>query len=87
MPPCCLRHLWTVSNELSLNIEKKFIDIIFNCMIFYFKEFRRPERLSRLTVIPGMFRVSIHPVGEPPPNTLTSALQPVKPFPLPPLKL
>ncbi|CAG0895846.1 unnamed protein product [Darwinula stevensoni] len=41
------------------------------------------DKQNRWTVIPGGFHISITPVQDPPPNSLTSSLQPLDPFPLP----
>ncbi|XP_046447610.1 dedicator of cytokinesis protein 9-like isoform X2 [Daphnia pulex] len=49
-------------------------------------DFRRPEKLSRLTIIPGMIRVTVEHLKEAMPNMLTASLVPIKPFPLPPVQ-
>lgn len=47
-------------------------------------EFKRPEKLKHLTVIPGSIKISIQLIKELPDNTLTSSLMPLIPFPIPP---
>ncbi|GLG92417.1 Dedicator of cytokinesis protein 9 [Gryllus bimaculatus] len=47
-------------------------------------EYRKPDKLSRLTVIPGWVKIKIEAITELPENSLTSSLMPLKPFPLPP---
>nr|XP_042902706.1 dedicator of cytokinesis protein 9 isoform X1 [Parasteatoda tepidariorum] len=47
-------------------------------------DFKKPEKLKHLTVIPGHFKFSIHLLQETPPNSLTTALVPLAPFPIPP---
>ncbi|XP_037912923.1 dedicator of cytokinesis protein 9 isoform X4 [Hermetia illucens] len=47
-------------------------------------EYRKPDKFSKLTVIPGWLNVNIEPVSELPNNTLTTSLAPLKPFPTPP---
>ncbi|XP_069677062.1 dedicator of cytokinesis protein 9 isoform X2 [Periplaneta americana] len=47
-------------------------------------EFRKPDKMSRLTVIPGWVRIKIEAITELPENSLTTSLAPLKPFPLPP---
>uniref|UniRef100_A0A8D9FDQ4 Dedicator of cytokinesis protein 9 n=1 Tax=Cacopsylla melanoneura TaxID=428564 RepID=A0A8D9FDQ4_9HEMI len=48
-------------------------------------DYRRPDRLNKLTVIPGRAIISVSPYKDPPlENTLTSDLLPLKPFPQPP---
>lgn len=49
-------------------------------------EYRKPEKMSRLTVIPGWIRIKVEPITELPENSLTATLAPLKPFPLPPAK-
>ncbi|XP_043275620.1 dedicator of cytokinesis protein 9 isoform X2 [Venturia canescens] len=48
-------------------------------------EYRKPEKLSKLTVIPGWLKLHIEPLSDIPDNSLTTALIPLKPFPLPPI--
>ncbi|RVE53287.1 hypothetical protein evm_002120 [Chilo suppressalis] len=47
-------------------------------------DFRKPEKLAKLTVIPGWLNISIQQSNEPIPNCMTSAYAALKPFPLPP---
>ncbi|XP_055386706.1 dedicator of cytokinesis protein 9 isoform X2 [Condylostylus longicornis] len=47
-------------------------------------EYRKPDKFSKLTVIPGCLKISIEILNELPNNCLTSTLAPLKPFPLPP---
>ncbi|XP_015607279.1 dedicator of cytokinesis protein 9 isoform X3 [Cephus cinctus] len=47
-------------------------------------EYRKPEKLSKLTVIPGWLKLKIDSVTDIFENTLTTALAPLKPFPIPP---
>uniref|UniRef100_A0A0P6E5D7 Dedicator of cytokinesis protein n=2 Tax=Daphnia magna TaxID=35525 RepID=A0A0P6E5D7_9CRUS len=49
-------------------------------------DFRRPEKLSRLTVIPGKIRITVDHLKEAIPNMLNTSLVPIKPFPLPPVQ-
>ncbi|XP_067007867.2 dedicator of cytokinesis protein 9 [Anabrus simplex] len=48
-------------------------------------EYRKPDKMSRLTVIPGWIKIKIEAVTELPENCLTSSLAPLKPFPTPPV--
>ncbi|XP_046413521.1 dedicator of cytokinesis protein 9 isoform X5 [Neodiprion fabricii] len=47
-------------------------------------EYRKPEKLSKLTIIPGWLKLKIEPITEIPENTLTTSFVPLKPFPIPP---
>ncbi|XP_065085612.1 dedicator of cytokinesis protein 9 isoform X1 [Ochlerotatus camptorhynchus] len=47
-------------------------------------EYRRPDKFSKLTVIPGSLKIYIEALNELPPNCLTTTLVPLKPFPSPP---
>ncbi|KAG0711143.1 Dedicator of cytokinesis protein 9 [Chionoecetes opilio] len=47
-------------------------------------DFRKPEKMNKLTTIPGSVNVQIVPMEITLPNSLTPALEPVKPFPNPP---
>ncbi|XP_023704534.1 dedicator of cytokinesis protein 9 isoform X3 [Cryptotermes secundus] len=47
-------------------------------------EFRKPDKMSRLTVIPGWVKIRIEQITELPENSLTASLSPLKPFPMPP---
>ncbi|XP_022919235.2 dedicator of cytokinesis protein 9 [Onthophagus taurus] len=46
-------------------------------------EYRKPDKFSKLTVIPGSLRIKIEPLSEFPENCLTTSLSPLKPFPIP----
>ncbi|GJQ82839.1 hypothetical protein Trydic_g13541 [Trypoxylus dichotomus] len=47
-------------------------------------EYRRPDKFSKFTVIPGSIKIKISALNELPENALTTALVPLKPFPVPP---
>ncbi|XP_055550317.1 dedicator of cytokinesis protein 9 isoform X3 [Wyeomyia smithii] len=47
-------------------------------------EYRKPDKFSKLTVIPGSLKIFIETLNEFPPNCLTTSLVPLKPFPSPP---
>ncbi|XP_046402811.1 dedicator of cytokinesis protein 9 [Ischnura elegans] len=47
-------------------------------------DFKKPEKMSRWTVIPGCIELSIEPFSEPIPNSLSCSMVPLKPFPSPP---
>ncbi|XP_024086053.1 dedicator of cytokinesis protein 9 isoform X2 [Cimex lectularius] len=47
-------------------------------------EFRKPDKLGKLPVIPGWLQIKVELLNDIPQNTLTSGLNPLKPFPLPP---
>lgn len=47
-------------------------------------EYRKPDKFSKLTVIPGTLKIQIEPMTDMPNNCLTSSLVPIKPFPIPP---
>ncbi|XP_068242950.1 dedicator of cytokinesis protein 9 [Palaemon carinicauda] len=53
-------------------------------MIKLLADFRKPEKMNKLTVIPGNVIVKILPMEITLPNSITPALEPVKPFPNPP---
>ncbi|XP_063703194.1 dedicator of cytokinesis protein 9 isoform X3 [Culicoides brevitarsis] len=47
-------------------------------------EYRKPDKFSKLTVIPGSLRISVEPLfNDTPNNCLTTTLAPIKPFPMP----
>ncbi|KAL3282070.1 hypothetical protein HHI36_005269 [Cryptolaemus montrouzieri] len=48
-------------------------------------EYRKPDKFSKFTVIPGSLQISVSAVTEQPQNSLTTSLSPLKPFPIPPL--
>ncbi|XP_063975168.1 dedicator of cytokinesis protein 9 isoform X2 [Diachasmimorpha longicaudata] len=50
-------------------------------------EYRKPEKLSKLTVIPGWLKIHVETINELPENTLTTSLEPIQPFPIPPVTL
>ncbi|KPI93942.1 Dedicator of cytokinesis protein 9 [Papilio xuthus] len=47
-------------------------------------DYRKPEKLSKLTVVPGWLSINIQHSNEPIPNCMTSSYAALKPFPLPP---
>ncbi|XP_055642537.1 dedicator of cytokinesis protein 9 isoform X3 [Toxorhynchites rutilus septentrionalis] len=47
-------------------------------------EYRKPDKFSKLTVIPGSLKIYIEVLNEIPANCLTTTLVPLKPFPSPP---
>ncbi|XP_043462362.1 dedicator of cytokinesis protein 9 isoform X3 [Leptopilina heterotoma] len=47
-------------------------------------EYRKPEKLNKLTVIPGWLKIKIEALSDIPENSLTTSLSMLKPFPLPP---
>ncbi|XP_015124186.1 dedicator of cytokinesis protein 11 isoform X2 [Diachasma alloeum] len=47
-------------------------------------EYRKPEKLSKLTVIPGWLKLHVETINDIPENTLTTSLEPIQPFPIPP---
>ncbi|XP_055917510.1 dedicator of cytokinesis protein 9 isoform X2 [Eupeodes corollae] len=48
-------------------------------------EYRKPDKFSKLTVIPGCIKIDIEGISELPNNSLTTTLAPLKPFPMPPV--
>ncbi|XP_058808456.1 dedicator of cytokinesis protein 9 isoform X2 [Phymastichus coffea] len=46
-------------------------------------EYRKPDKLNKLTVIPGTIKINIEAIIQNPENSLTTTLVPVKPFPKP----
>ncbi|XP_026677527.1 dedicator of cytokinesis protein 11-like [Diaphorina citri] len=47
-------------------------------------DYRKPDKLNKLTVIPGRATITLSPYRDPLNNSLTSDLLPLKPFPSPP---
>ncbi|CAH0557569.1 unnamed protein product [Brassicogethes aeneus] len=47
-------------------------------------EYRKPDKFSKFTVIPGTLQINVSAVHDLPQNSLTTSLLPLKPFPLPP---
>lgn len=47
-------------------------------------DYRKPEKFSKLTVIPGELKIRLRITSELPNNCLTTNLRPLNPFPLPP---
>lgn len=47
-------------------------------------EYRKPDKFSKLTVIPGTLKITIDALTELPKNCLTTTLAPLRPFPIPP---
>uniref|UniRef100_A0A182T2D9 C2 DOCK-type domain-containing protein n=1 Tax=Anopheles maculatus TaxID=74869 RepID=A0A182T2D9_9DIPT len=48
-------------------------------------EYRKPDKFSKLTVIPGSLKIYIEALNELPNNCLTNSLVPLDPFPIPPV--
>ncbi|XP_053664214.1 dedicator of cytokinesis protein 9 [Anopheles marshallii] len=48
-------------------------------------EYRKPDKFSKLTVIPGSLKIYIEALNELPNNCLTNSLVPLNPFPIPPV--
>ncbi|XP_018332779.1 dedicator of cytokinesis protein 9 [Agrilus planipennis] len=48
-------------------------------------EYRKPDKFSKLTVIPGSVKMKLQPLVDLPENSLTTSLTPLKPFPIPPI--
>ncbi|GFQ85822.1 dedicator of cytokinesis protein 9 [Trichonephila clavata] len=53
-------------------------------LLRFLSEFKKPDRLKHLTIIPGSFKFSLQLLKEVPPNSLTTSLVPLAPFPIPP---
>ncbi|GBP59741.1 Dedicator of cytokinesis protein 9 [Eumeta japonica] len=53
-------------------------------LIKILSDFRKPEKLAKLTVIPGWLNINIQQSNEQIPNCMTSAYAALKPFPIPP---
>lgn len=47
-------------------------------------DYRKPEKFSKLTVIPGELKIRLRIITELPNNCLTTSLRPLEPFPVPP---
>ncbi|BES88459.1 Hypothetical protein domain [Nesidiocoris tenuis] len=47
-------------------------------------DYRKPDKLNKLPVIPGWLQIKIETLSDLPNNCLTASLKPLKPFPLPP---
>lgn len=47
-------------------------------------DYKKPEKFSKLTVIPGELRIRLRIITELPNNCLTTSLRPLDPFPVPP---
>ncbi|XP_076270905.1 dedicator of cytokinesis protein Ziz isoform X1 [Rhynchophorus ferrugineus] len=47
-------------------------------------DYRKPDKFNKFTVIPGSLEIKITAFNDLPPNSLTTSLSPLKPFPLPP---
>ncbi|KAB0797571.1 hypothetical protein PPYR_08564 [Photinus pyralis] len=54
-------------------------------LLKFLSEFRKPDKMSKLTVIPGSLKIKISPLNELPENSLTTAFSPLKQFPIPPV--
>ncbi|GFY79358.1 dedicator of cytokinesis protein 9 [Trichonephila inaurata madagascariensis] len=53
-------------------------------LLRFLSEFKKPDKLKHLTIIPGFFKFSVQLLKEVPPNSLTTSLVPLVPFPIPP---
>ncbi|XP_076061952.1 dedicator of cytokinesis protein Ziz isoform X2 [Oratosquilla oratoria] len=53
-------------------------------LIRMLSDFRKPEKMNKLTVIPGSVNMTIMPMEVTTPNSVTPSLEPVNPFPNPP---
>ncbi|GBN28755.1 Dedicator of cytokinesis protein 9, partial [Araneus ventricosus] len=53
-------------------------------LLRFLSEFKKPEKLKHLTIIPGSFKFSLQILKELPPNCLNTSLVPLIPFPIPP---
>ncbi|KAG8235462.1 hypothetical protein J437_LFUL014092, partial [Ladona fulva] len=49
-------------------------------------DFKKPEKMSRWTVIPGTIDITVENFTDLLPNSLTSSMIPLKPFPAPPVE-
>ncbi|XP_056646243.1 dedicator of cytokinesis protein 9 isoform X1 [Diorhabda sublineata] len=47
-------------------------------------DYRKPDKFNKFTVIPGSLEIKMSAINDLPPNTLSTSLAPLKPFPLPP---
>ncbi|CAG9862855.1 unnamed protein product [Phyllotreta striolata] len=47
-------------------------------------DYRKPDKFSKFTAIPGSLEIKLSAVNELPPNTLSTCLSPLVPFPMPP---
>ncbi|GIY02465.1 hypothetical protein CDAR_369792 [Caerostris darwini] len=79
-----------LSDELDMNIEfgplyrqegNKLSD---EDLLRLLSDFKKPEKLKHLTIIPGSFKFSMQLLKEVPANSLTTSLVPLVPFPIPP---
>ncbi|XP_055947475.1 dedicator of cytokinesis protein 9-like isoform X4 [Argiope bruennichi] len=53
-------------------------------LLRFLSEFKKPEKLKHLTIIPGSFKFSLQILKDLPPNCLNTSLVPLIPFPIPP---
>ncbi|KAF5297752.1 hypothetical protein FQR65_LT09926 [Abscondita terminalis] len=53
-------------------------------LLKFLSEFRKPDKMSKLTVIPGSLKIKISSLTDLPENSLTTSLSPLKHFPIPP---
>lgn len=49
-------------------------------------DYKKPEKFSKLTVIPGELKIRLRIMAELPNNCLTTSLRPLSPFPVPPVE-
>ncbi|KAK3914024.1 Dedicator of cytokinesis protein 9 [Frankliniella fusca] len=54
-------------------------------LIKILSDFRKPDKMSRLTVIPGSIKIQLELLTELPGNCLATNLMALKPFPIPPI--
>ncbi|XP_066583188.1 dedicator of cytokinesis protein 9 isoform X2 [Prorops nasuta] len=54
-------------------------------LLKFLSEYRKPEKLNKLTAIPGWLKIKVEPISDIPNNTLSTSLTPLKPFPIPPI--
>ncbi|KAG5887181.1 hypothetical protein JTB14_028984 [Gonioctena quinquepunctata] len=53
-------------------------------MVRLLSDYRKPDKFSKFTVIPGSLEIKVSAVSDLPSNTLSTSLAPLKPFPIPP---
>ncbi|XP_074040157.1 dedicator of cytokinesis protein Ziz isoform X3 [Leptinotarsa decemlineata] len=53
-------------------------------MVRLLSEYRKPDKFNKFTVIPGSLEIKVSAINDLPPNTLSTSLAPLKPFPVPP---
>nr|XP_023030048.1 dedicator of cytokinesis protein 9 [Leptinotarsa decemlineata] len=53
-------------------------------MVRLLSEYRKPDKFNKFTVIPGSLEIKVSAINDLTPNTLSTSLAPLKPFPVPP---